>query len=374
MKAVILTISAGGGHNTAAKAINECFSLLGIETVTIDAYKYFNKYLSDVVENGYLLSTKYVPKLYGKFYRMAEKKSDTDIKMKMGAFGTALILRKFARFIASQNADVIIATHIFAGELLTILREKNTLDENVKTIGIVTDFTVHPFWEETNLDYYVTASELLEYQMTKKGIPKEKILPFGIPVHPKFSKKMSKSEARKILDIPDKDTVFVIAGSMGFGDVARHIKKLDKSRHSFQIVAVCGNNKKLKAHLDKMNEKMERDMFVYGFVNNVDVIMDAADCIVTKPGGLTVSEALAKKMHLILIDPIPGQEDRNSEFLLNCGVAIKVSETFPVDEAVHLFYDNKIKAEYYDRIIDAVAKPRAGMELGEFVEKICGEN
>jgi len=116
---------------------------------------------------------------------------------------------------------------------------------------------------------------------------------------------------------------------------------------------------------------MNKDMFVYGFVNNVDVIMDAADCIVTKPGGLTVSEALAKKMHLILIDPIPGQEDRNSEFLLNCGVAIKVSETFPVDEAVHLFYDNKIKTEYYDRIIDAVAKPDAGMKLGEFVEKVC---
>ena len=371
MKAVILTISAGGGHNTAAKAINECFSERSIETVTIDAYKYFNKYLSDVVENGYLFSTKYVPKLYGKFYRMAEKKSDTDIKMKMGAFGTALVLRKFARFIAAQNADVIIATHIFAGELLTILREKGILDESVKTVGIVTDFTVHPFWEETNLDYYVTASELLNYQMVKKGIPEDKILPFGIPVHPKFSKKISKHEARGLLGVPNKDTVFVIAGSMGFGDVAHHIKNLDKSGHDFQIIAVCGNNKKLKAHLEKMKDKMNKDMFVYGFVNNVDVIMDAADCIVTKPGGLTVSEALAKKMHLILIDPIPGQEDRNSEFLLNCGVAIKVSETCPVDEAVHLFYDNKIKTEYYDRIIDAVAKPDAGMKLGEFVEKVC---
>lgn len=372
MKAVILTISAGGGHNTAAKAINECFTTLGIETVTIDAYKYFNKYLSDTVEKGYLFSTKYVPKLYGKFYRMAEKKSDTDIKMKMGAFGTALVIRKFARFIAAQNADAVIATHIFAGELLTILREKNVLDEKIKTIGIVTDFTVHPFWEETNLDYYVTASDLLDYQMLKKGIPKNKILPFGIPVHPKFSKKMSKAEARETLGIPNKDTVFVIAGSMGFGDVARHVKNLDKSEHDFQIIAVCGNNKKLKAHLEKL--KMHKDMFVYGFVGNVDVIMDASDCIVTKPGGLTVSEALAKKMHLILIDPIPGQEDRNSEFLLNCGVAIKVSETFPVDEAVHLFYDNKIKTEYYDRIIDAVAKPMAGMKLGEFVEKICTEN
>ncbi|UKI38213.1 MAG: hypothetical protein L6V93_09710 [Clostridiales bacterium] len=100
--------------------------------------------------------------------------------------------------------------------------------------------------------------------------------------------------------------------------------------------------------------------------------MDAADCIVTQTRRTyRVRGAGKEKCTLFLIDPIPGQEDRNSEFLLNCGVAIKVSETFPVDEAVHLFYDNKIKTEYYDRIIDAVAKPDAGMKLGEFVEKVC---
>ena len=94
MKAIILTISAGGGHNTAAKAISECLNQRGIEVVIIDAYKYFNKYLSDTVEKGYLLSTKYVPKLYGRVYRIAEKKADTDIKFKLGAFGSVLVFRK----------------------------------------------------------------------------------------------------------------------------------------------------------------------------------------------------------------------------------------------------------------------------------------
>jgi len=370
MKAIILTISAGGGHNTAAKAISECLNQRGIEVVTIDAYKYFNKYLSDTVEKGYLLSTKYVPKLYGRVYRIAEKKADTDIKLKMGAFGSVLVFRKFARFIKSQNADVIIATHLFAGELLTELKERN--DMQAKTIGIVTDFTVHPFWEETDLDYYVTASELMDYQMEKRGISKEKLLPFGIPVHPKFSNKMTKLQARKQLGIPNKNTVFVIAGSMGFGDVVKHIKNLDKSTLDFQIVCVCGNNKKLKEHLEDI--EINKTMFVYGFVNNVDVIMDASDCIVTKPGGLTTSEALAKGMHLILIDPIPGQEDRNSEFLLNIGVATKVTKTFPVDEAVYMFYNNKTKTKYYDKIIDAVSKADAGEKLGDFIENLCKEN
>ncbi len=370
MKAIILTISAGGGHNTAARAISAGLSNRGVETVIIDAYKYFNKYLSDTVEKGYLFSTKYAPKLYGRFYRMAEKKADTDIKVKMGAFGTALVLKKFARYIASQNADVIIATHIFAGELLTILKERGDL--TAKTIGIVTDFTVHPFWEETELDYYVTASELIDYQMTKRGIPKEKLLPFGIPVHPKFSKKISKQEARIQLGIENKDTIFVIAGSMGFGDVVKHIKNLDKSDHDFQIICVCGNNSKLKENLERV--KMKKTLIVYGFVNNVDIIMDASDCIVTKPGGLTTSEALAKGMHLILIDPIPGQEDRNSEFLLNIGVATKVTKTFPVDEAVYLFYNNKTKTEYYDKIIKEVGKSDAADRLGDFIEDLCGKD
>lgn len=107
---------------------------------------------------------------------------------------------------------------------MTILREKGILDESVKTVGIVTDFTVHPFWEETNLDYYVTASELLNYQMVKKGIPEEKILPFGIPVHPEIFKENFQSTSEGTSRRAEQGHVFVIAGSMGFGDVAHHIK------------------------------------------------------------------------------------------------------------------------------------------------------
>jgi processive 1,2-diacylglycerol beta-glucosyltransferase len=195
MKAIILTISAGGGHHTATKAIDEHLKTFGIETITIDAYKYFNTLLSNTVEKGYLISTKYIPKIYGRIYRMAEKRTEKETSVKMGAMGSSLVFKKFAKFIQEQNADVIITTHLFGGELLTAMREKSMI--NSLLIGVVTDFTVHPFWEETNLDYYVTASELLDYQMHKKGISKDRILPFGIPIHPKFAKKTNKSEARE---------------------------------------------------------------------------------------------------------------------------------------------------------------------------------
>lgn len=363
MKAIILTISAGGGHHTTTKAIDAHFKELGIETVMIDAYKYFNVFLSNTVEKGYLLSTKYAPALYGGFYRIAEKRTNVDIDMKFGGMGTSIVFKQFVKFVQKQNADVVIATHIFAAELLTMMREKNVIDATL--IGIITDFTIHPFWEETNLDYYVTASELLNYQMHKKNIGTSKILPFGIPIHPKFSVKMSKEEAREQLGIKNKTTVMVMTGSMGYGSVFKYIKALDESPMEFQLICVCGNNKKLKKRLDNYISK--KDMLVFGFATNVDVIMDAADYLVTKPGGLSVSEALAKGLPLILIDPIPGQEDRNQEFLLNAGVALAVTKTHPVDEAIYQIMNNKAKEEVLPKIIEGLGKPFAGRELGEFV-------
>ncbi|MBE7054165.1 MAG: glycosyltransferase [Ruminococcaceae bacterium] len=363
MKAIILTISAGGGHHTATKAIDEHLKTFGIETITIDAYKYFNTLLSNTVEKGYLISTKYIPKIYGRFYRMAEKRTEKETSVRMGAMGSSLVFKKFAKFIQEQNADVIITTHLFGGELLTAMREKGMI--NSLLIGVVTDFTVHPFWEETNLDYYVTASELLDYQMYKKGITKDRILPFGIPIHPKFARKTDKSEARERLGLLEKTTVMVMAGSMGYGSVYKHIMHLDSSPLDFQIICVCGSNKKLKKQLDAYSAN--KNMIVYGFTTNVDLLMDASDYIITKPGGLSVSEALAKGLPLILIDPIPGQEDRNKEFLLNVGVAITATKTHPADEAIYQLEKSDIRKASLDDIIKNIAKPDAGKKLGEFI-------
>ncbi len=363
MNALILTISAGGGHNTAARAVELCLKEKGIHTEIVDAYKFFSTALSNTVEKGCLISTKYVPRLYGRIYRIAEKRNVLDTDIKMGALGSGIVSEKLADYIVAKRPDVIISTHLFPAELLTTYREERII--RCLTVGIVTDFTVHPFWEETNLDYYVTATYLLNHQMQKKGIPEEKILPFGIPVHPKFSVRASKQEARKALGISDMPTVFVITGSMGYGSVAKHVKRLAKSGMEFQLLCVCGNNRKLKRHLERLN--LGNHIHIYGFVNNVDTMMDAADCIVTKPGGLTVSEALTKGLPLILIDPIPGQEDRNVEFLLNCGVAVRVTKTFPIDEAIYQVFENKARKEFFPKAVSEIAKPLAGQQLGAFI-------
>ena len=193
----------------------------------------------------------------------------------------------------------------------------------------------------------------------------EKIKPFGIPIDEKFANKMPKSEARKLLGLEDKATVLVMSGSMGFGKVLKRIKELDSLDIDFQMIVVCGNNKTLKNRVDSLVTR--KKILCYGYANNVDVLMDASDCVITKPGGLTVSEGLAKGMPLILINPIPGQEDRNVEFLLNNGMAQLVTSTYPVDEAIYQLFNNRWKINNLPQGIKCVGKPYATRDLCEFI-------
>lgn len=363
MRVLILTISAGQGHNKTARAMCDYFRSRQVEASIVDVYKYFNTALYKLVDKGYLLSTKYMPKTYGNIYRHIEKNDYRDKRFNSVQISSRIVARQFARYISEKNPDVVIATHIFAADLMSGFRKRGLID--VKTLGIITDFTVHPFWETADIDYYVTPSELLGNQLAKKGIPADRVLPFGIPIEEKFSRSMDKQAARKELGIEDKTTIFVITGSMGYGNVIKYIRQMDRLEQDFQIVCVCGNNKHLKEQVDKLHT--HKKIYNFGFVNNVDVMMDAADYIVSKPGGLTVSEALAKGLPMILIDPIPGQEDRNFEFLLNNGLALGVTDTFPIDEALYQLMQNPNRAQYMSHMVRQVGKPYACKQLGDFI-------
>ncbi len=369
MKILILSITAGNGHNIAAKALKEYLDDLGCECVIKDTYKDFTHGLSTTIDKGYLLSTRYAPKLWGKAYSFAEERNSIDTDLRFGTWGKLLVYRKLKKYVLENQFDAIVATHPIPAGFMTVLREDNITD--AKMYGIITDFTIHPFWEETNLDYYVTASVHLNNMMAKKSIPEYKILPFGIPIAKKFETKREKSDARKTLGIKDKYTVFVIGGSMGFGSVTKHIRNLDKSNEDFQIIVVCGSNTKLKESLENMT--ISKEIIVYGFVDNIDMIMDASDCIITKPGGLTVSEAISKRLPLILIDPIPGQEDRNRDFLLNAGFAISTGKKIGADEALYQLINNKQRTKQIQAVIDEAAKTCAGRKLGEFIINECNK-
>ena len=364
MKVLVLSVSTGQGHHATGKAIVKYIEEKGHQAKMVDAYRYINPALSESISKSYLMSTKYTPTVYGTFYRLAEKCDMTEKKVSLSRMANHIMSKAFASCITEYEPDVIVCTHVMAVQLLDAMREHD-LDSRIKTVGIITDFTIHPYWEDTYLDYYITASELLNNQIRKKKIPLEKVRPFGIPIDEKFAQKITKREAREKLGIADKDTVLVMSGSMGYGNVIKHIRALDKLDMDFQMLIVCGNNKSLKKRMEEL--VTEKQVKIYGFVDNVDVMMDAADCIVTKPGGLSVSESLAKGLPMILMNPIPGQEDRNLEFLLNNGLGQFITETYPVDEAVFQLYHNSWRQENMSGEIRSFGKPYATRDLCEFI-------
>ena len=234
----------------------------------------------------------------------------------------------------------------------------------------MTDFTAHPFWEESiHFDYIVTPSELLNLQLLRKGFGIGKILPFGIPIDPKFADEtVSKREARESLGLdPDKLTLLIMSGSMGFGNIRNVVASIDRLPNDFQAIVVCGNNAEAKEEIESMRKS--KTFLTYGYVNNVELMMSAADCIVTKPGGLTSSEALAKRLPMIIVNPIPGQEDRNSEFLLNAGAAMAASETCPVDEVIYQFLQNPKRRESMLQSIEFLRRPESTKTLCDFIVK-----
>lgn len=359
-KILILSITAGQGHNQCGMSLCKYFEEQGHCARMFDALEYISPLMAEGVSKGYLLTTKYSPGAYGGVYRLMEKKTKQHqhYQVIMAAF-----IKRLAAYIDEFAPDVIICTHIFCAQFISTMK-----DLTAKTVGVITDFTVHPFWEDSDLDYYVVPSEYLELQLVRKGIDPKKMLPFGIPIHEKFSESRPKAEARQLLGLADKPTVLVMSGSMGYGNICKQIRRLNRIDFDFQLVTVCGSNKRLKERIDKL--KLKHPVYNHGYVDNVDLMMDAADIIVTKPGGLTTSEALAKRLPIIMADPIPGQEERNVEFLLNQGVAMKISSTYPLDECVYTLLKSEERRECMRRSMEQVGKQHATRRLAEFVVEL----
>jgi processive 1,2-diacylglycerol beta-glucosyltransferase len=188
---------------------------------------------------------------------------------------------------------------------------------------------------------------------------------------------MSKEDARRFLGLDENLPAFLImGGSMGYGNMAENVRKIDSldmagTERDFQLIVVCGNNAEMKAEIDEIAKTARHRMLVTGFVKTIPQMMDAADCIITKPGGLTTSEALAKQLPMIIAGPIPGQEERNAEFLLNNGCAMATSKTCPIDECIWQLLQSDIRLQSMRACIDAIAKPGSAETLGQFLEDLA---
>lgn len=368
MKVLILSMTVGQGHNSASHALAQYLEKRGHTTEILDTYKFLNKVVGAAFDKGYTFMGRSIPKLNELIYEGAERVSGKSAMKRYFPFAFSdLTKSKMQKYIDETKPDAIVCSIVFSAILLTQLKEAGTLDPKIKLYGIVTDYALHPFWEYTALDYFVVANELMISSLELRGISKEKILPTGIPVRECFSSAVLKSDAREKLGL-DKDllTLLITSGGRGFGAVGELVDQADKM-DCVQIIAVCGTNANLKKKLEC--KKYNNAVRICGYVNNINEYIDAADVVVTKPGGLSTSETIAKKKLVILTPPLPGVEDINLIFLINNSLALSTNKHLPLNEVLMQLVRNDEKIKEILKSCSKWGKPYSSQELGDFIEQ-----
>ncbi len=367
MKILVFTVTAGEGHNVTAAAIKASAEARGHECEVVDLYRAVSPFMSYIFDKGYLLVSGKLNKLYGRCYRNMESRKSNSYSRSFTRSFYGLCAKKTKKLLDKLAPDAIISTHTYASMIVDIVKQRYGL--SAKFFSVETDFGMHPCAEETlRADGLVVANEKLIPLALAKGFKEEQVLPIGISIREKFATSLSKAEARKALGLAeDVPTLLIMSGSMGHGNMQKTLRELDKLSLAMQIVVICGNNKKQKKKIDK--ESWQKQVFCLGFVNNIELYMDAADLIISKPGGLTTSEALAKRLPMLMCNHIEGQETRNVEFLLSCGAALAVGKGESLGSKVTEFFSHPSLAEQMRQSIEEIRKPNATADLLSAIEK-----
>ena len=319
MKLLILSCNTGGGHNTAARAMKEEAERQGHEAVMLDYLALANQKTSDIISNSYIEIARRSPHFFGMIYGAGMALSSRAHRSPI-YFANIPVANRLEEYLRENPCDGIIATHLFAAEALSYLRRKGVCLPC--TVAIATDYTCIPFWEDLDCDYHILPHPDLIEEYAARGIPRERMRAYGIPVSSVFSREADRSSARKRLGLPENIPVYlVMGGSMGSGHILTFSQLLNERIKNGVIVIICGSNRHLQ---DMLAEKFEGvpNVRVIGFTDKVADFMTACDVLYTKPGGLTSTEALVAGVPLVHTAPIPGCESANVRFFADRGISI----------------------------------------------------
>ncbi len=324
-RVLILSASAGAGHLRAAEAVEKAFSELKAadEVRNIDVLQYTNRLFHRLYSKAYIDVVNNTPALFGWLYEHYDKPwRNQRHRLAFDKLNT----RPFVKMLEEYQPDIAVCTHFLPAEIISWLKEKGKI--KTPQVIVVTDFDLHAFWLCRYFEHYFVALDETKVHLAELGVPSDKITVSGIPIDPVFSKRKDKKQVRRLHKLePELPIILVSAGGFGVGPVEKIIQSLLKMKNPAQVVVICGRNKELKEKVDRAIKNIPSDSSVrfqsVGYTDQMDSYMAASDLILGKTGGLTTSEALASGLAFVVVDPIPGQEQRNADHLLEEGVAIK---------------------------------------------------
>lgn len=367
-KIVILYASIGGGHFKAAEAIKNYIleNKPDSEVEMLDALKYANKTIDKLIINAYFNMARYSPELWGDIYKLGAK------QYSVANFSNAvqkLLSLKLIKYLREKNPDAIISTHPFITEMCAILKKKNKLD--CKLNVVITDYASHRFWElkPEYIDNYFVANEDIKHSMIFNGIDKEKIHVTGIPVSTAFLREYNKDEIYDMFELDrSKKTVLIFGGGeYGISNIKKFYDGLLSVDEDIQVVTVAGKRAKSQKLYKEIADKHDKKVIILGYTDKIPELMHIADLVISKPGGLTTTEILTTGVPFAVINPIPGQEEENAEFLLNSGAAVRVFD----EKKAKPFFDNLLADEYRCENMKLmqkhIAKPNSTRDIVEII-------
>lgn len=332
MEALILSCGTGGGHNSAARALAEEMQRRGHQVRVLNPYTLYSYELAQRIDSSYISMVQKKPRLFGAVYRAGQLYRKLPVRSPVYYVNRGMV-PIMNNYLHKHPFDVIITTHLYPAEILTNLRDRNL--PIPKTIYVSTDYVCIPFTEETECDAYVIPAQDLAADYVQRGIPAEKLHPFGIPTGRAFARPETKAQARARLHLdPDKRYILVAGGSMGGGTIRKTIRALKKAVSGYPeavLLIVCGNNRNL---YEELVPQQSRNLVVVGHTGDMAGHVRAADLFVTKPGGLSSTEAAVCGVPLLHAAGIPGCETYNARYFAAHGMSVACKN--PADTAAHV--------------------------------------
>ena len=364
-KVLVLSASAGAGHTRAAQAVERAFHEMHAarEVRHVDTLEYTNKLFRRLYAKAYLDMVNKSPELLGWLYDYLDKPWKNERRrLALDKLNT----RPFVKMLRKYQPDIIVCTHFLPAEIVSWLKAKERIAS--RQAIVVTDMDVHAMWLCHHYEQYFVPLDETREHMLRLGIPAEKLTVSGIPIDPDFSAQKDKREMRRKHNLrEDVWTILVSAGGFGVGPIEHLYKSLLELKHPSQAVVICGRNEELKSRIDALCSKLPATSNVsikaIGFTTEMDEYMAASDLLLGKPGGLTTSEALARGLVMVIVNPIPGQEERNSDHLLEEGAAIRCNNLPVLAYKIDKLLDDPARFAQMQAAARRLARPRAAQEI-----------
>ena len=364
-RVLLMYITKVSGHRQATVAIQQALRQLDpqIEAPAINGFGYMYPILEKIISKAYMSVIKRTPKVWDYLY---DNPSVVKNSQSIQNFLHKTSHEKIEKLIKRHRPEAIVCTQAFPCGMVADYKISHNLD--ILLIGVLTDFSPHSYWINEGVDYYVVPSEEVKERLVVKGVASERVRVYGIPLRPRFNEPVDRiAIAEKMGLDPDVPTILVMGGGQGLGPIKKIVKSLGKMNMYVQIIVLSGVNKKIVNSLRRYAAKADKKILVFEFVTNVEELMTVAKLIVTKPGGMTTAESLTKGLPMVVINPIPGQEMRNTDFLIQQGIGIRVHDVDDIGGEVEVLLRSPERLAAMRKAALAHAKPHASLDIARLI-------